>query len=364
MQNMINYLKWRGDLTFSQSAFNEVDNLILSYLAYVNLDDIIKMDEKRTIKELSKEFFSTYSEAELQKDRSFVRLAPEVMRAMANSARFQTAVLAHYVNDIQTKESTQFSAMEVRLSDNTTYVSFRGTDDTIVGWKEDFNLSNGVVPAQKKAVEYLNQIGDEVMVPLRVGGHSKGGNLCIYAASNCKEMIQNRIIGVYSNDGPGFQEEFFKKSGYKRVQSKIIRIVPECSVIGMIMNHKAEPAYIKSSQKGILQHDGMSWEVEGPSFVHLEAGDQKTEIFNQTLEKWLEEMTEKDRELFIRELFSILEVTGAQTLTELQGFRFENAKAMLKKVEKLDPRTKEIVEELLVTLIGRWKAFLPFSASS
>ena len=203
MGNIMDYIEWRGDLPFTQSEFNDVDNLILACFSYVNLDGIQEAASQNGIelKALTEKFLQLHTEKELKEDKSFIRFAPFMMLEMAKTERFGQCVIRNYVNEIVAEEAQQFSAVEICLSDGTSYISFRGTDDTIVGWKEDFNLSTGVVPAQERAVEYLRRIAGSLQEMVRVGGHSKGGNLAVYGAVMCKE-IHPWILQVYSNDGP------------------------------------------------------------------------------------------------------------------------------------------------------------------
>ena len=239
MGNIMDYISWRGDLSFEQSQFNEVDNLILACFSYVNLDGISAVTKQKGIglKKLTKEFMKLHTMKELEADKSFIRLAPFMMMEMAKSVRFGKCVVRNYVNDIVTEAEQQFAAMEIVLEDGTSYVSFRGTDDTIIGWKEDFNLSTGVVPAQKRAIEYLQKISEHTDGMLRVGGHSKGGNLAIYGSVMCKSAHE-KILEIYSNDGPGFSREFQELPEMKEMMPKIIRIIPEYSIIGTLLEHK------------------------------------------------------------------------------------------------------------------------------
>ena len=216
MGNIMDYLKWRGDLTFSQDAFNEVDNLLLSFVAYVNLEGLSvgAGEERVTLEELSRRFFVLHSEEELAADKSFTRLAPYIVKMMAQSNRYRTSIISNYVNMVNPQLELQFSAVQLDLMDGSKNFCFRGTDDNIVAWKEDFNLGLGEVPAQKLASEYLNRFGVGTS-PIRVSGHSKGGNLAVYAAAACKIEVQERITDVYSNDGPGFVHEFVTSDSYK-----------------------------------------------------------------------------------------------------------------------------------------------------
>lgn len=358
--NFIDYIQWRGDLSLAQSPFNEVDNLILAYLSYVNLDGIAPGpgEGRMTVEEMSDCFFSMYTEEDLKRDKSFIRMTPYMMRDMAQSRRFGGAVIQNYVNKIEEDTVLQFCALEIILEDGTSYVSFRGTDDTIVGWKEDFQLCNGVVPAEKEAAAYLNLVGGQSERPLRVGGHSKGGNLAIYASVDCDETVQDKIIEVFNNDGPGFAKEILDTPAFARVRSKMKRIIPESSVIGMLLEHVTEPVIIKSSQKGILQHDGFSWEVLGKSFVRCEERSNMSKVFDKTLRGWIDGMDPCQRADFINAFFSVLEAPGVMTLTELQDGGVKNIRAMLKQMESLTPESRKIVDELLKGFVSNWTEFL------
>ena len=356
MPNIIDYIKWRGDLSLSSAPFCEVDNLILSYLAYVNLDGIAPACQMGaiTVKETSDLFFDAYTPNDLKKDLSFIRLAPEVLKAMAKSARFQNAIIQNYTNTIEPEKELQFAALEIVLEDETSYIAFRGTDDTIVGWKEDFHLSNGLVPSQKAAAEYMNLCGGANRRALRVGGHSKGGNLAIYGAAFCNTEVKERIIAVYDNDGPGFLKEFVKAEEIESIRDRIHRFIPESSVIGMLFEHLAVPQFVASSQKGIMQHDGLSWQVMGPKFKKEKALNPKAVLLDETLRQWIDEMNVEDRTMVINDFFAVLEATQVKTLTELQTGGLRNVKTILGKLDEVQPETKETVENLIKSLSGNW----------
>ncbi|MDO4276410.1 MAG: DUF2974 domain-containing protein [Eubacteriales bacterium] len=360
MGNIVDYIHWRGDLPLTQSPFNEVDNLVLAYFSYINLDGIREVTgpEGIALPELADIFFSMHSEEELKADKSFLRMAPYMMKDMAVSRRFSKCMIRNYVNEVVTEQALQFSAVEISLEDGSIYVAFRGTDDTVVGWKEDFNLSNGIVPAEEKAAGYLNMAGRDFAGCIRVGGHSKGGNLAVYAAVKCDVAVQKKIIEVYDNDGPGFTQDFLEEEGIKIMESRIKRIIPECSVIGMLLNHVKDPVIISSTQKGILQHDGFSWEVMGPSFLTVKELNSKAVLFNSTLHKWIDDMDMKQRDQLINDLFSVIEATGVQTLSQVQDGGLKSVSAMVKQVEKLAPESKEIVAELIRSLFAHWMDFL------
>ena len=352
MGNIMDYISWRGDLSFAQSEFNEVDNLILACFSYVNLDGIPAVTKQKGIglKKLTEEFMKLHTMKELEADKSFIRLAPFMMMEMAKSVRFGKCVVRNYVNDIVTEAEQQFAAMEIVLEDGTSYVSFRGTDDTIIGWKEDFNLSTGVVPAQKRAIEYLQKISEHTDGMLRVGGHSKGGNLAIYGSVMCKSAHE-KILEIYSNDGPGFSREFQELPETKEMMPKIIR---EYSIIGTLLEHEKEPVIVASSSKGLLQHDGFSWEVQGPALVRRDSLNKTALRFIEILHKWIDGMDMEQKRLLIEDLFATLQASGYENLSEVQSGGLKSLAAMVKRVEKFAPESRGMMQELLTAICGGW----------
>lgn len=355
MGNIMDYISWRGDLSFEQAQFNEVDNLILACFSYVNLDGISAVTKQKGIglKKLTKEFMKLHTMKELEADKSFIRLAPFMMMEMAKSVRFGKCVVRNYVNDIVREAEQQFAAMEIVLEDGTSYVSFRGTDDTIIGWKEDFNLSTGVVPAQKRAIEYLQKISEHTDGMLRVGGHSKGGNLAIYGSVMCKSAHE-KILEIYSNDGPGFSREFQELPETKEMMPKIIRIIPEYSIIGTLLEHEKEPVIVASSSKGLLQHDGFSWEVQGPALVRRDSLNKTALRFIEILHKWIDGMDMEQKRLLIEDLFATLQASGYENLSEVQSGGLKSLAAMVKRVEKFAPESRGMMQELLTAICGGW----------
>lgn len=355
MGNIMDYISWRGDLTFAQSPFNEVDNLILACFSYVNLDRIPAVTRQKGIelKKLVKEFKKLHTIKELEADKSFIRLAPFMMFEIAESVRFGNCVIRNYVNEIVTEAEQQFSAVEIVLDDGTSYISFRGTDDTIIGWKEDFNLSTGVVPAQKRAVEYMQRISDKASGMLRVGGHSKGGNLAIYGSVMCKS-VHDKILEIYSNDGPGFSKEFQESPETAEMMPKIIRIIPEYSIIGTLLEHEKQPIIVASTSRGLLQHDGFSWEVQGPGLVRRDSLNKMALRFIEILHKWIDGMDMEQKRLLIEDLFATLQASGYENLSEVQSGGLKSLAAMVKRLDKFAPESRGMMQELLTAICGGW----------
>lgn len=236
------------------------------------------------------------------------------------------------------------------MPDDTIYVAYRGTDTSIVGWKEDLYMSfSDLIPSQIDAVSYLEYISKKIKKPIRVGGHSKGGNLAVYAVAFCSKSIQDKIINVYNNDGPGFSEKVIKTEGYKNIVKKVHTYIPQTSIIGRLLNHKEKTTILKSTQTGIMQHDLYSWQVLGDKFIKTEITNS-SEFIDKTITKWLSEVNTEQRKIFIDNLFDILQSTKATTIDEMGNNWFLNAKTMVKSYKNLDGKSKEIMTKTLSEL--------------
>ena len=358
MADVRDYLDWRGDLSFKEVPFNEVDNLILAQLAYVNFDGIvpgIAYDESVTLEAACELFFKINDEKKVLKQKSFTRIATLLMKQMVQSERFKNLKLSKYKNHIDYEKQKQFAALHMELEDDTIYIAFRGTDDTIVGWREDFNMSfMAPIPSQIEAVEYINKTARDLKQPIRLGGHSKGGNLAIYAAVQCEADIKDKILKVYNNDGPGFNQEMMMSPDYQNMLNKIKTIVPQHSVVGMLLEHEEEYAVVRSKQIGLFQHDAMSWEVLGSEFVYLEETTKGSQMLDDTFKAWINNLSQEERAQFVETLFSILEATGAKTLSDLSKAKLKKASMILKSYHAMDETTKEMLLHTIKLLTNEY----------
>ena len=354
MANMMDYLDWRGDLTFEASDFNEVDNLILAQLVYVDFEGIvpgIDSDDSIRLKDASDIFWSRNDAEEILARVSMTKSAPFVMERMAETARFADIRLSKYVNDISNKEQTQFSVVYVTLPDDSVYVAFSGTDNTIVGWHENFNMGYLLeTPGQLKAVDYLNRVVTQEQRVLRVGGHSKGGNLAVYAAVNCEPEIQKRIVDVYSNDGPGFRQEVVESEKYQKILPRIKTILPESSIVGMLLEHQESFEVVKSSQSGIQQHDATSWEVLGTSFVYVNQVAAQSLMVDKTMKAWLYQLDGEERQAIVDTVFSMLEEADIQTVDDFYNSKWKKVQELLKAKSKLPEETQKLFSKALKLL--------------
>lgn len=354
MANMMDYLDWRGDLTFEVSAFNEVDNLILAQLVYVDFEGIvpgIDSDDSIRLKDASDIFWSRNDAEEILARVSMTKSAPFVMERMAKTERFADIRLSKYVNDISNEEQSQFSVVRVTLPDDSVYVAFSGTDNTIVGWHENFNMGYLLeTPGQLKAVDYLNRVVTQEQRVLRVGGHSKGGNLAVYAAVNCEPEIQKRIVDVYSNDGPGFRQEVVESEKYQKILPRIKTILPESSIVGMLLEHQESFEVVKSSQSGIQQHDATSWEVLGTSFVYVNQVAVQSLMVDKTMKAWLYQLDGEERQAIVDTVFTMLEEADIQTVDDFYNSKWKKVQELLKAKSKLPEETQKLFSKALKLL--------------
>ena len=356
MANLFDYLTWRGDLEFTISPLNPVDNVILCQLSYLPLDDIVPgPGEKNGI---SISLAAKMIREKLQSDSDFKsRLMykddPELINTLASSNRFGKCHLFGYVNHIDTDREVQFSAVCVHTNDGHCFVAFRGTDFTFVGWKEDFNMSfKEVIPAQIEAVNYLERMGSMIKGPLRLGGHSKGGNLAVYAASNCRKRIQKRITEIYSNDAPGFHKNVIASEGFEAIRDRVRSYVPQASVVGMLLEHGCDYTVIKSSQIGLLQHDLYSWEMTHNDMVQVDNITLGSRFVDKTLRDWIDSLDKEQREQFFDAMYSILSASEAKSLPELESSWFKAVSRIIKSFGNIDEYTRNLISKTLGELFN------------
>ncbi|MCQ2420326.1 MAG: DUF2974 domain-containing protein [Clostridia bacterium] len=360
MANLLDYIRWRGDQTLAERAFNDVDNLLFAELCFLDFSGIVPNTfdcPGISLKDACDAYFSgspTSDMGVLVPDA-----IPILARLMADSRRFCRTTLRGYVNRIDEATEIQFSALTAQLEDGTCYVAFRGTDDTIVGWKEDFNMAFlPTVPAQQEAMEYLrNAAAAHPDCPVRVGGHSKGGNLAVYSSVFCGERTQDQLLAVYNNDGPGFMNSLLALPEHQRICSRIVTILPESSVVGMLLEHETDYQIVRSTQIGIMQHDGFSWQVGPDGFEQVPEISEGGRIMDKTLQDFVRQLTQEQRALFTDTLFDILSCTDAETLTELKEGGLKTASRILKSLKSLDKDTRH-------ALIGTLRLLLKTGAKS
>lgn len=323
LDNIFAYLKWRGDISFLDSPLNEIDNLIFSAFAYIKLDAIMGYEEKITMNALYKKY-----QSHMKEEAIFKKNQMDLFQSLSQSKRFQDVLVTKCFNIVDKEQDMQIAGMTFVLPGDTLFVAFKGTDETITGWKEDFELSYEIVSAQKKAVEYLDEILSQTRKKVYVGGHSKGGNLAMYASLFCKDY--DKIVQIYNNDGPGFTESVLKTENYQKRKEKMITYIPKASIVGNLLNLDTKTLIIKSSAIGILQHNLYSWLVNNTSFVYVRELDEETKKISIKLNNIIEHIPKEKKKKIIAFVYDCLESLNIYDLEELVK-EFLLPKSILKK---------------------------------
>ena len=355
MANILDYLNWRGDLTLAQSPFNEVDNLILAELSFVNFTGIVPgpgEGEGVPLHSAAEAFFRSHEGGDMGMGVLVPDEIPTLLRKMAECPRFREMKVNCFCDHLDVRKAEQYAAVTVELGDGSLYLSFRGTDDTIAGWKEDFLLGcQPEVPAQKKAVAYVKAVAAQYpRRKLMLGGHSKGGNLAVYGGIFVPLAIQRRISAVWSNDGPGFYGAVLETPQHARLEGRVHSIVPKSSVVGMLLEHEESYTVVDSDQVGLWQHDGFSWQVLGTGFVTLREVSRQGRRNDLALKEWVRRLPVDQREKFVDGLFEVLTASGATTLTDLKEDGFRAAGAMVRAMKDMEKDTRDALFNVIATL--------------
>ena len=341
-------------MDFSSAPFNPVDNVIFCQLSYLTLDGIVPdIENKEAITiDLAVEIYNKKFKRQNGLIHSSVfKNDPEFINALGASKRFGKCHLFGYINQIDTDREKQFSAISILADNDHYFIAFRGTDTSIIGWKEDLNMSfQEVIPSQAEAVKYLEKIAAMTRGPIYIGGHSKGGNLAIYAASFCNERIKKRIVNIYNNDGPGFHESVIKSAGFAEIKNRIHCYVPQSSIVGKFLEHSSDYTIIKSSQSGIMQHDLYSWDVMYNNLVHIDKVTISSQYVNKTIREWLSRLDNEQRRQFIEAIYQILNATGAETIYDIELSRVKSAYRMLKSYNNINQKTKKLIWKTIMEL--------------
>ncbi|MCQ2533941.1 MAG: DUF2974 domain-containing protein [Clostridia bacterium] len=357
MSNIIDYIKWRGDLSFEASGFNEVDGLLFSLLSYIDWSDAVDQDyhDSITLKDaasilLQKEDLCHMLAVDNEKYR-------EVLDLCSKSVRFSSIKLLHYINKYSPEIQMQFAAIVFEIN-NTLVFSFRGTDDTFTGWQEDFNMSIlKTVPSQSEALAYFigtsNRFTKHDFI---LCGHSKGGNLAVFSAVMSPEVLSDRIRLVYSYDGPGFMSSNNDAYKYKKIVSRITTFVPQSSIVGMFLDHEEKHVVIKSTaSNGLAQHNGLTWEVLGNSFEHLEDTDKRSKFLEMTFKNAIANTSVEEREKLAEALSQVFEMMEADTLTDVKRNIPASVAQFVKGYDSLSDSSKRIISFTFRTVISSRK---------
>ena len=356
MADIRDYLELRGDITLDERPFNDVDNLVLATLSYLDLTGIAGGPGEPGVRvtDACGELLSRAGGDLASRVRSLATIDERFVVALGGSVRLGDAVLRSYVDVRDDERVMQFSAVTVDLPNGESYVAFRGTDTTLVGWRENFILSFAVTQAQRASAEYLARELELAVAEgrrVRVGGHSKGGNLAAYAAASCPVALSGAVERIYSNDGPGMDRTVLPVSCHDVMGERYVRIVPAYSVVGRLFSDDAPCQVVRSSATRSLQHDPLTWQVGPAGFLEAEGPDPECLVVDRAFAAWLGRLAPDDRRKLTEELFDALAAGGAETFEDL----FSSASAaqkVLAALRDVDSRTYDMMWGLVGELLG------------
>ena len=340
--NIYHYIDEYGMYSFDEKRFNEVDAVIFSFLSYANFLEIFDKKKSITIKEAGRIHLGLYK----GKDRNIIAVkeANKLLRYLKDTKRYSNCRLSHY--EYVGNNEVQFGAISIHYKPNHVYVSFEGTDQLFSGWKENFLLGYQFpTKSHKLATSYLNRHFTFTRKKIIVGGHSKGGNLALVSSMNANFLVRGKIIKVYNADGPGLRDEEFESKKYKEIKQKYIHIIPNYSIIGILLNHSNDQVVI-SKNKGILAHNIVNWEVEAAHFKKGSLCSLSKEL-DKEINTWFENYQKEDKDNFIKNMDEILRKANVDSILDLKNKG--------KNIIKLIYETKDMnssTQKMLISFFG------------
>lgn len=349
--NIIDYVRTQLD-TFEERDVCRLDSLVLSQLAYLRLPEGVASSHEDAVplKDLYRADWFDVMCSKVYDPMSSL----ELLTAVAASPRFREVLVSGYVSKVNEVAEQQFSAMTFTLYEDATFVAFRGTDNTLVGWKEDFNISFSTsIPSQKSALRYLERVAGRTRGKLWCGGHSKGGNLAVYAGVMSTPTTRERIVRCFSHDGPGFSNETMSDPRWVDAAVLVDKSIPQSSLVGMIFERQENDySVVRSQSKGFSQHDPFSWEVEGCDFVVEEQIGYGARHVDSTVNEWLATTSTEERERFVDAIFTVIGAAGQDSFADIKATWRTSMPKMAMAARDLDPQDRKIVMEAAVELVG------------
>lgn len=352
MSHIVSYVKRQKENTFAEVPFNEVDALVLSQFIYLKLDGMIPTTSEKKESVYLYEIANNLDYDKVFMDERYRKDNIELFEAMVDSRRFRRMQMNYFSDITSVLAETQFSAMTVFLEEGPTVVIYRGTDETMVGWKEDFNMIfKEPVTGQSLSAMYLQQVSELFTGDYIVTGHSKGGNFAIYAAMNVEEKIQNRIEKVYSFDSPGFRPEILESVDFNKIKGRIIKYLPHSSIFGMLLQSRETYQVVECFSIGVLQHNPYNWQVVENEFKKVEELDKGSLFFYETYNEWLYGLSDEELQAYSEIWYKVMQEAHISTML---AFTKEPGKTMLQLIDaikEMDDKTKEMAKALAHGLI-------------
>lgn len=353
MENIIEYIKKRGGQSFEEKPLNEVDSLILCQLSYLNYERFVPRVDKGSLPVSIQSIYQHPDRDRIMDDYWYRENNKELFSAAAESERFGSLKMNYYVNIINEEDETQFSALTYVLGDKSVYIAYRGTDANIVGWKEDLNLAfSKPLHSQYLAVEYMEKVAGCIAGDFYVGGHSKGGNLAVYAAMNCSARTREKILKIYNNDGPGFRPEIRQQGDFQAVADRIVKFIPRSSIVGMLLEDDCDYEIVESRGIGMLQHNAYSWKIEEDAFVRAKNMTSNKLIRDAALNEWILSLSEEETHAFVDTLYEVVSASEASNVFEFGADWKKCLQNVLTAAREVNGTTKKTIHKMTRSLFN------------
>ena len=370
MGNLITYVQQYGAQTFEDKSLTDIDVLVLTEIAYLPFDEIVPksfdVTEAISLNQLGKEFEKIKEKEHENNPFMITSERIELLEVVSKSQRYKDIKVFGFMNDIDDELTKQFAAVCYQWEEESRWIIFRGTDESLTGWKEDFMMTySDLIPAQTDAIEYLRKQAELFSGSLNISGHSKGGNLSLYASAMQEETVQDRIKQIYCWDAPGVHRSILGTEGYQRVVSKAKRYIPQDSIVGLMLESQVPYHIIESQGSGISQHSALMWNIEEDHFVELTELTKNSQLTDQTFKQWTEVVSDEDLKLFFDTFFELFFEMGVETVNDVYyNFRMYMQK-FFEKAYQMNPEKREVllrVGHLLFQIRYEiWKENLSFS---
>lgn len=356
MNNVFGYIDEQSDSSFSERPLCEIDALVFAWLSYFEIEKLDNLG--LSCIGLSLEELAAAAEENLgafRKPNKREKLISTItgawmLKQVSDKARFKDVRIGGFRTVTDHENGIQFSATSYILDTGVEIVGFRGTDTSVAGWKEDCMMTfDQIIPSHKFALQFLNE--RSASRPIMLAGHSKGGNLAIYAASECRSELVPLISDIYNFDGPGFSFDIGSTANYNEVKECIHSYVPGSSVFGMLLDHMDDYAVVSSMNAGLLQHYAFYWKIEGCSFVLQKKRNFSSRSMDAAFNQWLDNLSLEDRKIIVEAIFSVFEESGIKYFNDFSSIGFARIKEVFSKVHNMDNQTKKMIRSFFGKLM-------------
>lgn len=351
MGTILDYLREYGDYSLEEKPFGDVDSLVISQLSYLKFDGIVPGPEDARAPISLSEIAAHPDYERLYADERYRKDNTALFTGLLKGRRFAKMCLWNYVNLIKPEQESQFSALVCGFPGGLSYVVFRGTDENIVGWKEDLNLAfSEPVPGQIRSVSYLEQAARTIDGSFYVGGHSKGGNLAVYASMHCEAAVRERIEKIYDHDGPGFRPEVREQGAWQEIGERIHKTVPRSSLVGMLLYNDGDYRVVESKTIGLAQHNPYTWLVKDGDFRVADEIRPGRQFMDQTLNAWILSLDQAQMHIFVDTLYGVVQASETDNLIDFTAHGFQSMQKIAKAISEVDEETAGVVMQIMRSL--------------